>query len=97
MDTRTSEAGLEVIGVKISRTVTGDGWYASVTVRVTEGNGKAARGWVHVSPRGTGLAIDDWDSSDAVDIGLFDQVVQTESPAILDAVNAKIPSDNRMR
>jgi len=97
LDIRTSEVGLEIIRVKILRTVTGDGWYASVTVRVTEEGGKAVRGWVHVRPCGTRLVIDDWDSNEASDIGPFGQAVQTESSAILDAVNARIPADNRMR
>lgn len=97
LNIRTYEAGLEIIGVQVLKTVTGDGWYASVTVRVTEGDGKAARGWVHVCPRGTKLVIDDWDSNEATDIGIFGEVVQAESPAILDAVTAKMSADRRMR
>jgi hypothetical protein len=94
---RTREAGFEITGIKILKTVTGDGWYASVTVRVTEEGGKAARGWVDVRPRGTRLVVDDWDSSEASDIGLFSEVIQIEGPAILDAVTARIPGHNRMR
>jgi len=79
------------------RTVAGDGWYASVTVRIAEDDDRVARGWVHVRPRGTRLVVDDWDSSEASDIGRFGEVIQAESDAIVEAVNAKVPADHRLR
>jgi len=97
LDNRTTDATLEIIGVKVLRTVAGDGWYASVTVRVAQADDRVARGWVHVRPRGTRLVVDDWDSSDASDIGRFGEVIQTEADAIVEAVNAKLAVDRRLR
>jgi len=97
MAVTSNELELAIGSVRIRKSETRGGWYASVNVVVTEHGGRKAHGCVHVHPRGNKLAIDDWDTVDAEDSTHFGLAIETQRTAIVEAVRVVVATETASR